>query len=168
MWIPASAMTPISGTYVLGAGASWSEVGTLWNKARTLDFDQTTDEGAIFTVAMPKSWDRGTFTFKAYWQTTAASGAAVWRLYGVANENGETWTATSNLAEVVSTTAGANTLTVTSESSTLTPIGVTTTENQLLTFLTYRHASNASDTLAADAKLIGYLIFFTTDKANDA
>ena len=61
----------------------------------------------------------------------------------------------------------ANDLDVTAESSAITIAGSPAAGDEVF-FQVTRDADNGSDTLSADAKLLGIKLFFTTDAANDA
>lgn len=163
--VMAGAMTTRS-----SAGAATGSTETSTNKVMvvTLDFDQSTDEFAQFAVTMPKSWNEGTVTAVFYWTSTAASGDVAWGIQGVAISNDDVVDAAFGTAvTVIDSVTAANDLMVTAETSAMT-LGGSPVENDLAVFQVYRDADNASDTLAADAKLIGLKLLITYNAADDA
>jgi hypothetical protein len=60
IWIPAGAMIARTTN---GAASGTTELATNDVMLRTLDFDQTTEEGAQFMVAMPKGWNESTVSY---------------------------------------------------------------------------------------------------------
>jgi len=86
IWIPSKAMTPITTNGC--AALALVELTSGQPELEVLDFDQTTNESAQFSVAFPKSWDEGTVTFQPIWTTASANGNTVeWDLQGVAIGN---------------------------------------------------------------------------------
>ena len=136
----------------------------------TLDFDATTQEYAQFSFPMPKSWNEGTVTFKAYWShpATTTNFGVVWGLQAVAVSNDDAIAAAYGTAQEVTDTGGTtDDLYVTSESSAITIAGTPAAED-LVFFRVYRKPSDGGDTLAVDARLHGVVVFMTTHAATDA
>jgi hypothetical protein len=164
IWIPAAAFTPRTTN-----GASLGTVETTTNKVmlKTLDFDQTTEEYAQFMVAMPKSWDEGTLTAIFKWSSTGA-GDVVWGLRAVAISNDDPLDAAFGTGQTVTDTNGtASDLMDTAETSAI-MIGGTPAENDMVVLEVYRKAADGADTIAADARLHGVKVFYTTSGINDA
>ena len=163
--IPASAMTPNTTN---GAAVGVSESTTNKVMTRSLDFDQTTQEGAQFLIPMPKSWNESTVTFQPIW--TAAAGTAaqtvVWELRAVALSDDDAIDAAFGTGQTSSDVLIAtNDVHIGPESSAITIAG-TPAEGDLVVFQIRRNV--ASDDLAADAKLLGIRLFVTTNASNDA
>lgn len=163
--IPASAM--VSNT-TNGAAPGTSESTTNKVMTRTLDFDQTTQEGAQFLIPMPKSWNESTVTFQPIW--TAAAGTAaqtvVWELRAVALSDDDAIDAAFGTGQTSSDALIAvGDVHIGPESSAITIAGAPA-EGDLVVFQIRRNV--ASDDLAADAKLLGVRLFITTNAANDA
>ncbi len=163
--IPASAMTPNTTN---GAAVGVSESTTNKVMTRSLDFDQTTQEGAQFLIPMPKSWNESTVTFQPIW--TAAAGTAaqtvVWELRAVALSNDDAIDTAFGTGQTSSDVLIAtNDVHIGPESSAITIAG-TPAEGDLVVFQIRRNV--ASDDLAADAKLLGVRLFITTNASNDA
>lgn len=170
----ASAVDGLQDLYI-GAVAMWprttsgcaalakTELATSVLNIQSLDFDQTTQEFAQFTIVLPRNWNRGTVTVKVYW--TAAAGTATetvqWGISGGAYSNDDALTVALGTAVTVSDAfIAANDLHVTDYTSAITLAGSPADAD----FLAFQISRNpGSDTLAADAKLLGVVVTLTTD-----
>jgi hypothetical protein len=162
LWIPASAMRP--GTV---AGAASSDNAGSARQWYTLDFDSTSAEVAHFNISMPSSWDESTVTFVPVWSAASGSGSVYWALNGVALSNDDALSGSyANIASSTDTLIATGDVHRGPESSALTIEG-TPAANDIVLFRTYRDPSDGSDTLNADAKLIGIELYFTTNEAVD-
>jgi hypothetical protein len=162
IWIPATAMKPGE---TAGATTSDYDSGTQDHTIGVLDFDQTTAEHAFFTIAMPKSWNVGTFTFIPYWTAAAGSGTVQWFLQAVARGDDDALdTAVGTAVTSDDTLISTGDLHVGPESSAMTASG-TPAANDLVVFKLGRQPAN--DTLTGDAKLIGIKLIYTTNAATD-
>ena len=136
---------------------------------KVLDFDQSSDENAQFTVAFPKSWNEGTITFQAFFTVTGTNtGTVAWGLSGVAiADDGSCNTAfgTNVVATAKAHSGTSNDLNVTAESGAVTIAGSPSTD-EFVFFQVMRDVSE--DDQSGDARLLGIKIFFTTDAKNDA
>jgi hypothetical protein len=161
-------MTPMNSTYVLGSGAASGDYpgGSVWTKYKTLDFDAATEEGGLFSIMMPKSWDKGYMSFKPVW-AASGTGNVLWQLYLSSWSNGETPTNNYNAAQITAASTGNGVITLSAESTAVIPHGIDATDTQLIHGFIYRYASNGADTLAVDAKLIGIQIYYNTNLSND-
>ena len=166
IWVPASSMYPNTTS---GCAAIAQVELSNGPEIKTLDFDKDSDEFAQFAVAFPKSWNEGTVTFQAYFTADSTNtGTVSWDLQGVACADNDTinvafGTAVAPTAKAHSGTA--NDLDVTAESGAVTIAGSPSTDEEVF-FQISRDVSE--DSLTADAKLLGFKLFFTTDAANDA
>lgn len=165
IWVPAAAMTARTTN---GAASGVTELATNDIMLRTFDFDQTTEEGVQFMIGMPKSWNESTVTFVPYWTAASGSGGVVWRVHGLAVSDDDAMDAAYGTGQdSTDTLLLANDCHIGPESSAITIAG-TPAENDLVSFQVTRVVSHASDTLTADAKLIGIKLFVTTNAATDA
>ena len=168
VFIPASAMRPT----VSNGCATLAAVETTAGRPdmQVLDFDTSADEHAQFQVAMPKSWDEGTVTFRVHHTTTATDTDGVaWGLQGVACSDGDTIDVAYGTPVVVTDAyqSTAEDLYVTATSSAVTIAG-TPAAGDMCFFRVFRDVSDAADTAAEDARLIGVEMFFTINAVNDA
>lgn len=168
IYIPAGAMAPSAS----GGCAALATVTSAANQPDivSLDFDTTTVEYAQFAVAMPKKWNESTVTFKVYWShaaTTTNFGVA-WSLQGLAVSDDDAIAQAYGTAITVTDTGGTtNDLYVTSESSAVTIAGTPAAEDMVF-FRVARETGNGSDNMAIDARLMGIMLYITTDAETDA
>lgn len=165
MYVPASGMYPKA---TGGAGEITYDSGSNDVTIRALAFDTTAQEYAQFEQVMPKSWDRGTITFVPYWTNTggASTQTVSWTLAGAAISNDDTLNATMGTAQSSADTwIAQNDLHVGPESGAIT-IGGTPAAADLIVFQVSRDVAN--DNMAGDAVLLGIMLFFTVNAANDA
>lgn len=161
----------------IGAGAMWvrstsgcaplakSEMTTSLFNIVTLDFDQATQEFAQFAVSLPRNWDRGTVTAKVYWTASSSSGGVVWGISGGAYSNDDALTVALGTAQTsTDTLLATNDLHVSPDTAAITLAG-SPADADFLAFQISRNPSDGSDTLAADAKLLGVVLTITTDAA---
>jgi len=168
IWVPANAMTPTESNGCADITAVETTAGR--PDMYVLDFDDGADEHAQFTVAFPKSWNLGTVTFQAFWCSTAADTDGVsWALQGVSMPDNSTIDVAYGSAIVVddANQGAAEELLVTAESGAVTIAG-TPADDDLCYFRVFRDVSDANDTAAEDARLLGIKLFYTTDAVNDA
>lgn len=160
IWMPASAMA----VPTTNGAAAGTTIGT--NVVyRTLDFDQTTSESAQFQIAMPKSWNLGTLTFISYWTAASGTGTVTFTMQAQAISNDDVLdTAFSGGVSVTDTLIATGDVHVADESTGLTVTG-TPAAGDLVAFKILR---DISDSLNADAKLIGVRIIYTTNAADDS
>jgi len=167
IWIPAAAMSPTESNHC----ADITSVETTSGRPdmRVLDFDDGSDEHAQFQIAFPKSWNEGTITFQVYWCSTATDTDGVsWGLQGVSVPDNSTIDVAYGTAVVVDDVnqGAAEEMLVSPTSSAVTIAGAAV--DTVTFFRIFRDVSDANDTAAEDARLIGVKLFFTTDAENDA
>ena len=136
----------------------------------TLNFNQTTQQHAQFSIPFPKRWNRGTITARFRWShaSTTTNFGCVWGIQAVAVSDGEAINQAYGTAVEVTDTGGtANCLYVSPETSALTVAG-TPADGDTVFFRVYRKAADAADTLAIVARLHGVDLFITTNAENDA
>ena len=166
IWVPAAAMTPRD-----NAGCAALTTVAAGTNGRpdfhVLDFDNSSDEHAQFTIAMPKSWDGGNVYYYVYWIGLAATTGVTWGLEVLSlNDNEEFNQAYVNPILVDDDSQGDVTeLLVSAKSAAIACSGA---DNDLLCFQVYRDVSAANDDMAGDARLWGLLLEYTTNAATDA
>ncbi len=151
-----------------GAARGLTETSTNDGMLDTLDFDQTTQEGATLFWKPPKSWNLGTITFIPYWTADAGSASETFELEldAVALSNDDALDASWGTAVGVSDALIATgDLHIGAESSAVT-VGGTPAAGDAIMIRIKRDVAN--DNLAADARLLGVEMFFTTNAGNDA
>jgi len=167
MWVPASAMYP---TTTNPAEANQVETTALRPDMKVMDFADSADDFAQFSVAMPKSWNLGTITYQVFWTpSTTNTGNCIFGLQGVACGDSDTIDVAFGTAVTV-TDAGIGTVEdqqVSAESGAVTIAG-SPADDQQTYFQLYRDANAGGDTYTGVARVLGVKIFFTTDAANDA
>lgn len=164
-WIPASAMTP---RVTSGADPSTYDGGSNDVTIPTLDFDQTTQEYAQFSIAFPKQWNEGTVTFEALWTATAGTAAQTvrWTLAGAIYRDDSSLNIAMGTAQNSDDALiVANDLHISAESSAITIGNTPSATPGLVVFQISRDVAN--DNLAADARLIGIKLYFTNDAGTD-
>jgi len=167
IWVPASAMYP---TTTAPAEANQVETTAGRPDMKVMDFADSADDFAQFSVAFPKSWNEGTITYQCYWTpSTTNTGDCIFGLQGVACGDNDTIDVAFGTAVNV-TDAGIGTVEdqqVTAESGAVTIAGSPAVDQQTY-FQIFRDADAGGDTFTGVARLLGIKIFFTTDAANDA
>ena len=167
IWVPASAMYASTTN---GAAPAQVETTALRPDMKVMDFADSADDHAQFSVAFPKSWNEGTVTYQCYWTpSTTNTGNCIFGLQGVACGDSDTIDVAFGTAVNV-TDAGIGTVEdqqVTAESSAVTIAGSPAVDQQTY-FQIFRDANAGGDTYTGVARLLGIKIFFTTDAANDA
>lgn len=167
IWVPAAAMRPT----VSNPAASIADTETTAGRPDIsgLAFDATADEGAGFTIYLPKSHDASTVTFIPIWESTATDTDGVsFALEAVSVADGGSIDVAFGTAIVVddANQSAAEELLIGAESAALT-IGGTPADGELSFWRVFRDVSDANDTATEDAILIGIVIFITTDAGND-
>ena len=164
VWVPASAMWP---TTTAGCAAlAKTELATNDVNIQTLDFDQTTAENAQFSVSLPRNYDNGTVTVTPYWTAASGTGTVKWDVKAVAISNdGALDAAFGTLQGSTDTLLLADDLHIGPATSAITIAG-TPADADFIQFNIARDV--ATDTLTADAKLLGVVVHITTDAATAA
>jgi hypothetical protein len=168
IFIAAGSMIPS----VTGGCASLAVVASAANQPdiTSLDFDATTQEYAQFSITMPKSWDEGTLTFAPVWShaATTTNFGVVFDLQAYAASNDDAIATSFGTAQTSTDTGGTtNDLYVGPESSAITVAGTPTAEDTVF-FRASRVTGNGSDTMAIDARLMGIVLYITTNADTDA
>jgi hypothetical protein len=165
IWVPAVAMYTRTTN---GAASGTVESSTNKVMTRSLDFDTSTQEFAQFAIQFPKSWNEGTVTFAPVWSAASGTGGVVWALQAVAlSDDDAIDTAFGTEQTSTDTLIATGDIHVGPTSSAITIAG-TPAAGDWVAFQIKRNVSDGSDTLNADARLLGVRIFFTTDASDDA
>jgi len=164
IWIPAVAMW---GRTTNGAATGSAEAATSKETSKSLDFDQTTQEFAQFVIRFPKSWNEGTVTFAPIWSAASGTGGVVFGLAGVALSDDDALDTAFGTAQTSTDTLIATGDVHVGPTSSAITIAGTPAAGDLVFFQVNRTVSDGSDTLNADARLLGVVLFFTTDAADD-
>jgi hypothetical protein len=168
LWVPAQGITPRTTN---GAAVTRDELATNKVMRQTLDFDASTIEYAQFMLSMPKSWNEGAVTFVPVWShaATTTNFKVSWGLQAVAVSDDDALDAAFGTAQYSNDEGGTTgDLYKGPESSAITIAGTPLAED-VVVFQVLRKADDATnDTLAVDAKLLGIVLYLTTDAGNDA
>jgi hypothetical protein len=158
LWIPASAWIPKTTS---GCGVDSRETTTNDQNFDELLFESaTSDEFADALVIMPSNYNNGTITARFYWTAASGSGGVAWGIQGRAFANDDALDTAAGTAQLVTDTLiAADDMHITSATSAVT-IGGTPAANTPIQFTIYRDISDAADTLAVDARLLGVEILF--------
>ena len=138
------------------------ELGTNDVDVYVLDFDATTQEYAQATLVMPSDWNAGTIMATFYWThaATTTNFGVVWGCQGRSYANSDALDQALGTAQEIADTGGTtNDLYISSATSAITITGAAASE--LVQFRVYREATDGSDTMAIDARLLGVMISFT-------
>lgn len=160
LFLTASGMVPATTN---GAAQNKNVAATNVQNYYSLDFDQTTQEFAHAVVAMPSDWNGGTVTAEFYWTATGTStNSVVWALEGRSYGDLETIDQAYGTAQQVADAHSATALQM--QKSSATPaitLGGTPAAGELVMFRVKRVPADGSDTLAADAMLLGVMVNYT-------
>ena len=126
-----------------------------------LEFDAAANEYAQFVRVLPNDFNSGTFTTKFHWTTTGTSGACVWGIQAQIFADGANIDNVFGTAQTVTDSLiSGNYMHITAATAATTLSG-TVANGYPIIFKVYRDASNGSDTLSVDARLIGTEISYT-------
>lgn len=155
-WIGAGELVP---RVTNGAGIDGEELATNKINIDYLAFDAGTAEYAQATFDWPSGFT--TFTAKFFWTAASGSGAVVWAAQARCYADDDALDQAQGTAQTVTDTLlAANDTHISSATSAITPGGTVATGN-LCVVQVYRDATNGSDTLAVDARLIGIRLEFS-------
>lgn len=164
LFIPASAMRPrnTNGCSV----ATQIEMATSLVNLVVLAFDQTTQEFAQFDIVPPRKYNNGTITATPVWTAQSGTGTVQFGVSFGSYRNDDALTVALGTAQTSDDTLLAtNDFHSSPDTSAITPAGTVQDRNLLVGQIS---RNPGSDTLNADALLIGLWLHFTTDSAIDA
>jgi hypothetical protein len=131
-----------------------------------LAFDQTTQEFAQFDIVPPRKWNNGTITATPVWTSQSGTGTVQWGVSFGSYRNDDALTVALGTPQTSDDTLLAtNDFHSGPDTSAITPAGTVQDGNLLVAQIS---RNPASDTLNADALLIGLWLHFTTNAAIDA
>lgn len=127
-----------------------------------LEFDAAAIEYAQAMVVMPSNWNAGTVTAKFHWTAASGSGDVVWQLSGRSYANDDAIDQATGTAQTATDTlTAANDVDISAATSAITLAGTAANGNPVVYELS-RKATDAGDTLAVDARLLGVEISYTS------
>lgn len=163
--VPAGAMTP----QTTNGPASLAQTEGSNSSYLSLDFDASTEEGAIFQIPMPQSWNAGTLNFVGDWTSgdTTASGIAL-ALQALACGDGDalddSWGTAVVVRDASQGTAGDIYRTAVSGNVT---VGGSPAAGENVRFRVFRDVDDTGDTMTADMKLLSLKITYTMNAPED-
>lgn len=134
---------------------------TVYGGYSTLDFDDSTDEHAVFRIPVP-DYDGNNMTIKFRWFAAAIAGDVIWQIesIGVANSEEIIAAVVGDSATVAAATVDGTTLDLNvTTHTTYNPAGVAADDFMVLEIT--RDADNAADTMSGDAKLLSVEVEYT-------
>ncbi len=158
-FIPAAAFVPTS----TGPPSAGTRTATNSTASDFFAFDDTTDEFAIVTFAMPGDFDDSQpITIDVYWSSGASSGTVVWRFQAGQADDGENFPGALGNFVAVSDTPAATSDRLNIATTGNVSFSPFTSSNELLVLRTQRDADNGSDDLVGDTKFYGIRINYET------
>jgi hypothetical protein len=144
------------------AASAQIEMGTNKNVYDYLAFDASTNENSYSNIILPSDYSGGSVYFKFYWThpATTVNFTVRWAFSAVSINNDESLDV--NLyasASGINDTGGTTSKLYISDITELVISG-TPAANELFQFAAFRAATNAADTLAVDAYLLGVMIYY--------
>lgn len=165
-WVDAGALIP---QITNGPAANIAELATNKQPLAALLYDQSVDEHAVLRWIPNKRWNAGTITVRPVWTSNSGSGVVVWAFYAVAVSHDDALDAAygTGVAVITPTLTAVNDIQSSAESAAIT-IGGSPAKSDFVWLRVSRLAADGSDTLNADAKLLGIVIGWTPNAVNDA
>jgi len=166
-------------TVYIPAGAMVGEIGAAPGSITTLDngtivhkgipFDAAAAEYVNFNLVMPKRYDGGSIYLMPIWtEIAASSGSVVWAAEGNKLDDGEAMCSDPGSGGGTVTDARSASYDVMMTSFfEVTPEGSVSGDNIFIEVRLGRNATSGSDTLNADAYLLGCLARWTSDEETD-
>lgn len=125
-------------------------------------FDPAAIEYAQALVRMPSNYNNGTVTARFFWSASSSTGSAVWGLQARAYADDDALDTAFGTAQTVTDTLLATGDMHISAATSAVTSGGTPAATTPLQFQIYRDATNGSDTLGSDARLLGVEISYTS------
>lgn len=162
--IPASALTTATTN-----GAASGTIETTTNKViiPVFDFDTTTQEFVGIAIPTPYWWNASTITVQFIWTAASGTGGVVWAAQGLATSDDDALDTAYGTEQIIADTLLAA---VDDHHTAFTPaitIAGTPVAGDLISLRFKRNPADASDTLAADARLIAVRVRFTMAQYDD-
>jgi hypothetical protein len=170
LWVPAGSMEPRT-----TSGAESAALETTTNKVmrRVLNFDTASDEFAQFDLWLPKSYNAGTLTAQFVWShpSTTTNFDVTWAIQGRCLNNDDASDQAFGTAVTVTDAGGTTDDVYFSPETGAVTLAGTPAKERLARFQVYRdvdgNGTAGNDDLAVDARLIGVVLYLTTNAATD-
>ncbi|HEY5140848.1 MAG TPA: hypothetical protein VIJ25_16265, partial [Methylococcales bacterium] len=160
-------LTPSGATIPSLNGAAQVKVDGTNYAYYVLDFDADTAQSTFWSWTMPNSYDGGTVNVTYYWEAAATTGSAVWCFQSIGVPANGTQGVDSPLGAAVCATSAApgsaNYLTSVVQSNAVSNFAA----GQYIAFKVYRDATNASDTMTGNARLVKVTIGYHVNNESD-
>ena len=165
LWIPAAALRPHASG---GCGPLEDLLLSSGRYVQGMPFDPTSLESASLAIAMPKRWNKGTFTFQPLLMNTAGgSGAVVFQMAAVAASDDDTLDVAVGTAQTsTDTVLAAKDLMLAPQSAAITMAG-SPANGDLSRLVIQRDPTAGGDTYASDIYLLGVVLRLTVSEPND-
>lgn len=163
-YIPASAFTTATTN---GAASGTYESATNKIIIPVYDFDATTQEFVGVAIPSPHYWDASTITVQFIWTAASGTGGVVWAAQGIAFSDDDALDTAYGTEQIIADTL---ITTLDDHHTAFTPaitIAGTPVAGDLVCLRFKRVPADASDTLAADARLIGVKVRFGIAQYDD-
>lgn len=169
IYIPAAAWRP---TKTSGCGPLEAlEISAGQPELLGLPFDGTSIEYAQCSHVFPSSWANGSLQLRVHWYSSATdTDMVIWQIQAVAVEDGETFNVTFPTATVLNANAAQSSanLHYRTAKKTFTVKDLDVSDSgHIVFFQISRDPTNASDTHAEDAVLLGVELVYTTEDPSD-
>lgn len=160
IWIPGGSVIPRTTN---GCAVADLELATNDIMMRTCNYDTTTEEGSGFTIRMPDTWDEGTFTVVPVWThpATTTNFGVVWGFSCLATSNDDAQDAALGSQVTSTDTGGTTSDQYTGPATAAMTCSGTPAAGDTIYIEAERVVGNGSDTMAVDAYLLGYTIYYT-------
>lgn len=163
-WVLASEMTRRTTN---GAARTEWEHATNDIAMWTLDYDQTTEEGAGVWWWPEDSWDAGTIICLPVWTASTGSGGVVWSFMARCFSNDDPMDVTPDGEQTSADTfIVAGDMHIAPATSAMTVQGAPTATEPMY-IQVKRLTGDAGDTLTGDARLIGFMIYYSVNHTSD-
>jgi hypothetical protein len=165
IWVPASAMRNHVSTSA--SCGDTHDSGATDYATTVCSFDTASDELADFTIALPKSWDEGTLTATFWWTSEGATTTQTvdWEIACTSYSDGNNLNPTFAAPQAANDTYAAAGFTHKSAATSAMTCDSTPASEDWTIFQIRRDVSD--DTLDVDALLIGVMLKYTDNAANE-
>jgi hypothetical protein len=152
-----------------GAATSTTESTTNKINRKTIDFVDGSQTFAQAVIAMPKSWNLSTLSYRVYFDDTVANNSVVWQLQALCLRDNDTIdTAFGTAVAITEGVNSATTVTNISAESGAVTAGGTCAANSALFLQLYRDGAAGGDSNTGTAKVYDVQIYYTTNAGNDS
>ena len=152
-----------------GAATSTTESSTNKVNRKTIDFVDGSQTFAQAVIAMPKSWNLTTLSYRVYFDDTVANNSVVWQLQALCLRDNDTIdTAFGTAVAITEGVNSATTVTNISAESGAVTAGGTCAANGALFLQLYRDGAAGGDSNTGTAKVYDVQIYYTTNAGNDS